>query len=201
MSWSSHLFVIVVAEWRLRGRGAVPPTAGLFHVRVSRNIALIQHCITLKLFKLFPSFFVTCVDLKKNDWFLRFAEVTPFSQQRLTNIKCPQISKTTATHPSIDYQARFPTSLFCVYHCGVALTRRGQNSICDWNIPSNNTGSWTKLKRVQIIQVSEKEKKRVSKSHTKKICQQILVNFLKFTFYLGMLFFGSSLSLASPPNR
>lgn len=32
---STHLLVMVVAEWRLRGRGAVPLMFGLFQVRVS----------------------------------------------------------------------------------------------------------------------------------------------------------------------
>lgn len=32
---ATHLFPIVVAEWRLRGRGATPLRLGLFHVRVS----------------------------------------------------------------------------------------------------------------------------------------------------------------------
>ena len=32
---SSHLFVIVVAEWRLLGNGAVPFTVGLLQDRVS----------------------------------------------------------------------------------------------------------------------------------------------------------------------
>lgn len=36
---SSYLFVMVVAEWRLLGSGAVPLTDGLFHVRVSAESA------------------------------------------------------------------------------------------------------------------------------------------------------------------
>lgn len=32
---ATHLFPMVVAEWRLRGRGATPLRLGLFHVKVS----------------------------------------------------------------------------------------------------------------------------------------------------------------------
>lgn len=71
-----------------------------------------------------------------------------------TNIECPQISKATATHSAVDYQARLPRRLLRVDHGSVALARRRQNAIRDWNIPTHNTGTGTKLECVQIVQVS-----------------------------------------------
>ena len=89
-----------------------------------------------------------------SDWFNHRSSQFLINFQKPTNIKCPQISKATTAHPSIDYQARFPARLFCVYHSSVALTGRRQNSICDGNIPSDHTGTCTELKCVQIVQVS-----------------------------------------------
>lgn len=79
-----------------------------------------------------------------------------------TDIECPQIAEATATHSAVDYQARLPSCLLCVDHGSVALARRRQDAVRDWNIPTHNTGTGPKLECVQIVQVSWRNKQKLT---------------------------------------
>lgn len=123
-----YLFLMVVAECRLRGRGAVPERAGLLHMRVSA--ARSQHK-PIKRLQNHPS----------------------LHQQRaptLTYVEDPQVSQATAAHAPVDDE---PGSSGARHHSRVALPRRGRLPRRRGDFPAHDAGAWPQLQAVEVVQI------------------------------------------------
>lgn len=139
---------MVVAECRLRGRGAVPERVGLLHIRESAT--QLEHKQIKRLHNHPAVCLLNCLTLKHWSELSLPSTRTELTALALTYVEDPQVSQATAAHASVDDE---PGSSSARHHSRVALPRWRRLSRRRGDFPADDAGAWPQLQAVEVIQI------------------------------------------------